>query len=512
MRRTAAVSAPPWVPIVVLALCGMLTSLQFTLTIPVLPLLPGLLSVTPDDASWVVTATLLTSAVATPVIARMADMYGKRRLLTTSLVVLTIGSLIAALGGSFPALIAGRAMQGFAAALIPVGISLLRDALPKERIGAAVALMSATLGTGSALGMPLSGVLYEHFGWESLFWFTAAGGVLLVVAVRTVVPESPLRIPGRFDVVGALLLSAVLTAALLVVSKGSRWGWSGALVLALAAGSVVGLAAWVPLQLRTRQPMVDLRTATRRPVLLTNIASVFATFAMFANILITTMQVQAPPATGYGFGLGIIETGMVMLPSGLAMVALSPVSGALLTRYGGRPVLLLGAATMAATFAWRPLADGNLLLIVVGTTLVGIGTAFTFAAMPTLIMASVPITETATANGINSLVRSLGTSTCSALVALIAATLSISVDGVDYLSHTAIQLCFWTAGACAAIAVVVGLFIPRVSAAAGLDATAETEHGVCSEGLPRLVREAAAGRGAPQRDPSGEYIPGSPGR
>jgi MFS family permease len=474
---TATVAVRPWVPIVVLALCGMLTSLQFTLAIPVLPLIPELLSVTPDDASWVVTATLLTSAVATPVIARMADMYGKRRLLTTSLVVLTAGSVVAAIGGSFPALVAGRAMQGFAAALIPVGISLLRDALPRERIGAAVALMSATLGTGSALGMPLSGVLYEHFGWESLFWFTAAWGVLLVVAVRVVVPESPLRVHGRFDVVGALLLSAVLTAALLVVSKGSRWGWSSTVVLVLAVGAVVGTAAWVPLQLRTGQPMVNLRTAARRPVLLTNIASIFATFAMFANMLITTMQVQAPPGTGYGFGLGIVEAGLVMLPSGLAMVALSPVSGALLNRVGGQPVLVLGAATMAATFAWRSLTAPDLLLIVIGTTLVGIGTAFAFAAMPTLIMAAVPVTETASANGINSLVRSLGTSICSALVALVGATLPVAVGGVDYLSHTAMQLCLWTACACAAIAVVVGLFIPRAKAATQPTATAATERG-----------------------------------
>ncbi|WP_214405466.1 MFS transporter [Pseudonocardia lacus] len=459
--------ARPRIAIAVLALCGMATSLQFTLVIPVVPEMPRLLSVSVDDASWIVTATLLTSAIATPVLARMADMYGKRRMLCLSLAVLTMGSVVAAVGGGFVAVLLGRAMQGFAAALIPVGISLLRDALPPQRVGAAVALMSATLGTGSALGMPLSGLLYGRFGWESLFWFSAVTGVVLVAAVLIAVPESPLRAPGRFDVVGALLLSVILTAALLVLSKGTRWGWGSGLVVGLLGVAAAGLLVWVPLQLRVARPMVDLRTAVQRPVLLTNIASVFATFAMFANMLVTVQQVQAPEATGYGFGLSVVGAGLVMLPSGLAMVALSPLSGALLTRFGGRPVLLLGCSVMAVAFVSRVFLDGNLTAIVIGATAVGVGTALAFAAMPTLIMAAVPVTETASANGINSLVRSLGTSVCSALVALIAVSLPVWVDGASFLSPAAVHLCFWVAAGSAAIAVVVGAFVPAVGYRAG---------------------------------------------
>ncbi len=152
---------PTWMTIVVLSLCGMVSALQFTLVIPLLPEFPGLLDISTSNSSWLVTATLLTAAVSTPVVARMADMYGKRRMLSVALGAMIVGSVICAMEVSFLTMIAGRALQGFGASLIAVGISLLRDKLPPERIGSAVALMSATMGIGSALGLPLAGVLTD---------------------------------------------------------------------------------------------------------------------------------------------------------------------------------------------------------------------------------------------------------------------------------------------------------------------------------------------------------------
>src|SRR6478735_10399196 len=399
MQRTA----PAWATILVLSLCGMVSALQFTLVIPLLPEFPQLLDISASDSSWLVTATLLTAAVGTPIIARMADMYGKRRMLLVSLGAMILGSVICALEVSFLTMIVGRALQGFGAALIAVGISILRDKLPPERIGTAVALMSATMGIGSALGLPLAGVLSDWLGWHSIFWFGAVAGAVLVVALLVVVEESPVRTPGRFDVVGALVLSAALVCLLLPISKGSVWGWGEPVVLG------------VPLELRVNQPMVDLRTSAQRPVLMTNLASIFAGMAMFVNMLVTVQVLQQPTATGAGFGLGVTAAGLAMVPSGLAMVAMSPISGWSLTRWGGRAVLLVGAALMALTYVGRVFYADSVAAIVVGSTLVGIGTALAFAAMPTLIMSSVPITETASANGLNSLVRSIGTSLASTL-------------------------------------------------------------------------------------------------
>ncbi|WP_077691340.1 MULTISPECIES: MFS transporter [Nocardiopsis] len=459
---TSVPRVPAWATTGILTLCGLIVSLQQTLVIPLLPDMPQILGVSADDTSWLVTATLLTGAVATPIVSRMADMYGKRRMLLISLAVMTVGSLVAALGGGFPFLIAGRAMQGFGASLIPVGISIMRDELPREKLSGGISLMSATLGIGSALGLPLSGVLYSAFGWTSLFWSTALVGAVLMVAIRLLINESPQRSSGRFDVVGAIMLSVVLVGFLLALSKGSSWGWASGQVIGLTALSAVTLAVWVPLQLRTRDPMVNLRTAFRPAMLLTNVSSYFAGFAMFLNGLVTTQELQVPEDTGYGLALPVVTAGLAMVPSGLMMLCFSPVSSRMLDRWGGKPTLLTGSTVMGLTYLWRVFNSDTVLNVVLGNMFVSIGTAIAFASMPALVMAVVPRSETASANGLNTLVRSLGTSSGSAVIALVFASLTVSVGGAVFPSEEAMELVHWLGVAVALASVLVGALIPTL--------------------------------------------------
>lgn len=453
------IHVPSWVTIVVLSLAGMSGSLQFTLPLPILPSMPAILHISANDASWIITATLLSSTIATPIVSRMADMYGKRRMLLLSIALMGIGSAIVALSADFATVIVGRSVQGASSALIPIGISLLRDKLPTERANSAVALMSATLGIGSALGLPLSGVLSDAFGWHSVFWASVIAAVLLGALMLVFVTESPLHTGGRFDLTGAVLLSIVLTAALLLLSKFADW--PPVVLLALTVIALVGLAGWIPLQLRHKQPMVDLRTAMTRPVLLTNIASVFTGIAMFSNMLLTTQQLLAPVASGHKFGLTMVETGLVMLPSGIVMVALAPVSGRLLDRLGGRPVLILGNAILAAGFVLRIVFDSTVLGVIIVSAVINVGVSFAFSAMPTLIMASVPNTATSAANGVNALVRSLGTAFCSALIGFLIGVMGAPNGGSEFLSMLGLHLCFGIAAASAAIATIIGVFVPR---------------------------------------------------
>ncbi len=444
---------------------GIVVALMATLVVPLLPEFPAILGVSTDDASWLVTTTLLSSAVATPIVSRSADMYGKRKMMVVCLAIMVAGSVLAAVGGAFVWLIIGRALQGFSTALIPVGISIMRDELPKEKMGSAVALMSATLGIGSALGLPLAGVLHHSMGWASIFWISAAAGALLLLAVVLVVPESKVRASGTFDYAGALVLSAALAALLLAISKGGSWGWASEPVLLLFLTAALLLAVWVPYELKVRQPMVDLRTSGRRPVLMTNLASLLIGFSMFANMLLTTQQLQLPAATGYGFELNVTAAGLCMVPSGLAMVVFAPLSGRIIRIFGGKTALMAGALVMLVGYVGRVFLYDSIAWIIIGSTVVGVGSAIAYAAMPTLIMGAVPITETASANGLNTLVRALGNSTSSAAVAAVFTSVTVAVGDTRMPSFDAFKDIFWLAALASAASMLAAFFIPGTAAA-----------------------------------------------
>jgi MFS family permease len=467
-RPTAQATATPErrrpstaVVIVVLALCGTLVSLQQTLVLPLLPAFPEILGTTSDNASWLVTVTLLTAAVGTPIISRLADMFGKRLMLVVCLVTVIVGSVVASLGTTLAPVVIGRGLTGIGACLVPVGISIMRDHLPADRVGTGVALMSATLGIGGAVGMPLAGVISTGLNWHALFLVSGGFAVLLLVAVLLVVPESAVRTRGRFDHVGAILLSISLTAFLLAVSKAGTWGWFDRKTLLLLLVSVLVMTLWVPLELRSGQPLVDIRTSLRRTVLLTNCASILIGFAMFANFLTSTQQVQMPVESGYGFGLSVVATGLVLLPGGLLMVAMSPVAARLITAYGPRVILVAGALVIAFGFVLRVFLHRSVLEVMVASGISSLGTALAFAAMPILIMRSVPITETASANGLNTLLRSIGTSSGSATVAAVFAALTMKAGSTTVPTFDAYQLVFWLGSGMALGGAGIAAFIRR---------------------------------------------------
>ena len=464
-----------------LSLCGTVTALQQTLIIPVLPDLPELLDTSASNASWMVTATLLAGAVATPVVTRLADMFGKRLMMSVCLVIMVSGSLLAALSDSLGPAVAGRAMQGIGMALIPVGIAVMRDELSPERVPLGVALMSGTLAIGAGAGLPLSGVIAEHFDWHALFWVTAVAGALMLLAVPLVLSQSPTRTRGRFDFPGALLLSTGLTAVLLALSKGAEWGWSSAVTLSAGLGGAALLLAFVPLQLRVANPLVDVRIARRPVVLLVNITAVLLGFGMFANLLVTTQLLQLPESTGFGLGLDVVSTGIWMAPSALVFGVMAPISATIINRIGAPATLLIGAGSMAAAYVVRVFFSVELWQVVGGSMLVGVGTSLTFAAMPILVMGAVPVTGTAAANGLNTLLRSFGTSLSSAAIAAVVTMGSTRIGGASFPTFGALSSVFWmAAGACLlATAVAVPLFrlAPNrhVHITAGEALAAETE-------------------------------------
>ncbi|WP_210577857.1 MFS transporter [Streptomyces sp. GESEQ-4] len=457
-------SPRPNAVVAVLAFAGIVVALMQTLVIPIVPELPKLLDALASDTAWAVTATLLAAAVATPVVGRLGDMFGKRRMLLVSVVMLIAGSVVCALSESLVPMVIGRVLQGLAAGVIPLGISIMRDELPAERLGSATAMMSASLGVGGALGLPTAALIADNFDWHTLFWTSAALGVVALGLVLTLVPESKVRTGGRFDLVGGLGMAAGLVCLLLAISKGADWGWGSATTIGLFLSSVVVLLLWGWWELRTEQPLVDLRTTARRQVLVTNLASIAVGFAMFAMSLVLPQLLQLPAQTGYGLGKSMLIAGLVMAPSGLVMMATAPVSAAVSKARGPKVTLMIGALIVAAGYLLNIVLMSEVWHFVLVSCVIGAGIGFSYGSMPALIMAAVPASETAAANSLNTLMRSIGTSSASAIAGVILAQMTTDFGGYALPSQNGFKVVLAVGAGAALLAFAVASLIPRQQA------------------------------------------------
>ncbi|MFI1924552.1 MULTISPECIES: MFS transporter [unclassified Streptomyces] len=466
----AGTSAPPRsnAVVAVLALAGIVVSLMQTLVIPIVPELPKLLDAPASDTAWAVTATLLAAAVATPVVGRLGDMVGKRRMLLTSIVLLVSGSVVCALADSLVPMIAGRALQGLSAAVVPLGISILRDTVSAEKLAGSTAVMSASLGVGGALGLPTAAFIADNWDWHILFWTSAALGVVSFLLVLLFVPESQNRVGGRFDLVGSLGLSAGLVSLLLAVSKGADWGWTSGTTLGLGAAAVLLLAAWGRWELKAKQPLVDLRTTAKPQVLFTNLASIALGFSMFAMSLVLPQLLQLPEQTGYGLGRSMLTVGLVLAPQGLVMMVMSAVSARITKAKGPKVTLMIGALIVASGYGLNILLMSEVWHLILVSCIIGAGIGFTYGALPALIMGAVDPSQTGAANSLNTLMRSLGTSFASAIAGVILAQMTTDFGGYALPSENGFKVVMAIGAGAALAAFLLATFIPKRKAAAGL--------------------------------------------
>ncbi|MEW2423162.1 MFS transporter [Streptomyces nigra] len=445
----------------VLAFAGIVVAVMQTLLVPVIKDLPQLLDTTPSNATWVLTSTLLSGAVATPIMGRLGDLFGKRRMLIASLTVMVAGALLSAVTSALLPMIVGRTLQGFAMGAIPLGIGLMRDMLPRERLGSAMALMSSSIGVGGGLALPAAALVAQHANWHALFYGAAALGVLSIALTLLVVPESEVRAEGTFDLPGALGLSAGLVLFLLPITKGSDWGWSSGTTLGLFGAAAAVLLLWGVYELRTKAPLVDLRTTARPAVLFTNLASIMVGVSFYVVSLVLPQLLQLPESTGYGLGQSMVVAGLLVAPLGLTMMVTAPVYARLSARYGPKTTLILGMLIIAIGYgAGLGLMSAAWQSLVISVVL-GAGIGLAYSSLPALIVGAVPASETGAANGLNTLMRSIGTSVSSAVIGMVLANTANDVGGVAVPTMHGFRLSFLIATGAVVLGLAFALLLPR---------------------------------------------------
>jgi MFS family permease len=444
------------VTVAVLAVAGASMSLMHTLVVPLLPELPRLMGTSITATSWVATVTLVSGAVATPVLGRMGDMYGKRRMVLAGLGIAFVGSLLAAVAGSLHLLLVGRALQGMGVGVIPLALGILRDELPPSRFAAGVALVSAlTLGIGTGLGPLVTGMILNAYGWHAVFWFASALTGLSIVLVLALVMESPIRAPAIFDWPGAAGITLALIALLLAITRGGEWGWSSPLTIGLLVASITIGWMWVAWERRHPAPLVDVATSSNGAVVITHLAGLLLGFIVFIQFVATFALVRLPAETGYGLGESVLVACATQAPGAIAMALAALLASRISRSHSPRVALIGGFALIAIGFAFGAWYHATFLELTLAATVIYAGSGLVYSAIPLVLMANVPITETGAANAVNALARVIGSSVGTAAAAAILASSVVEIGGVELPSQGAFVALYVLGGLAAIVAAVV---------------------------------------------------------
>ncbi|MEO5876370.1 MAG: MFS transporter [Streptosporangiaceae bacterium] len=421
-----------------LAFLGVMAyALPMAVVSPALPIIGGELGVSPAEAAWALTGMTLSASVATPVVGRLGDLYGPRRVLLVVLPVGVLGQMISALAVSMPMLLGGRVLAGLGSGVFPLAYTIIRVSYPPDRTASGIGLMSSMLALGGALSWVIAGPVIDHLGWRWLIWVPAVALVPGTLAAWWIVPRTQPEPGAGVDWWGAVLFAAWMTAGLTALTQGVPWGWTSPGTLGLAATALVLALLWLLLESRIRDPLVDLTLMRVRGVWTANLGSLFAGYALMAAGLLFPLLIQLPASTGFGFGGTATDTAFLALPASVAMTLAGLSAGRLDRSMGSRMVLLTGGGLVAAGYGFTVVAHHQLWQLVVANVLRGIGLGFAYAAVATLVVAAVPIGRTGVATGVNTLVRTVG----AGLGTQVSAVLVASFGGAERGFTVAFAVC-----------------------------------------------------------------------
>jgi MFS family permease len=465
MSSTTTDRTHPTLILAVLSLSGGAYAMLSSSVVPALPTMQHALHTSETGIAWLLTAYLLSASVGTAILGRLGDMYGKERLLLATLVILAVGTLLAAVSSSLVVIIIGRFIQGAAGGIFPLAFGIVRDEFPHDKVAGAIGLLSAILGVGAGIGIVLSGVIVEHLNYHWLFWIPLIAIVIAALATWRFIPESPIRVPGRINWLAAALMTIGISAVLLAISETTSWGWGSPKTLGLIAAGLAVCAIWIAVEARSRNPLIDMTMMRIRGVWTTNLAAFLLGAGMYASFIVFPQFAQLPKSTGFGFGASVVVSGLYLLPSTIGMTILGLYAGRISARFGSRAALLVGTAFTTASFALLAVEHAHPYDLLIAAGLLGVGIGLAFAALGNLIVQAVDNHQTGVASGMNTVMRTLGGALGGQLSAtFIAANVAHGEPTVTGFTDT-----FLMATGFLLVCLLASAFVPKTAATSGPD-------------------------------------------
>ncbi|WP_157187155.1 MFS transporter [Nocardia vinacea] len=449
----------PTAVLLVLALSTFAIVAMQSMVMPILSRLANSLHVSLADASWIITVSMLSAAVFTPVLGSLGDALGRKRVLIVTLALTTIGSVLIATSHLMALVLLGRALQGMGFAAMPLAIGIVRSIFPTERVPSSIALLSALTGIGAGAGLLVSGLLVKAgMSAQGMFWISAAATALGLFGVVALIRIREQAKPFRVDIGGLLTLGGGLVCLVLAINRGSSWGWTSPTVVSLFAGAALLLIGCYFIEQRVSEPLIDMRMMRTPVVLGTNTTALLVGAGMFGAFVLVIQFVQTPSRFGYGFDSDALGAGLTLLPLTAGTLIAAAAVSKLISVVGAKFPMVLGTIVATLTFGFLLLFHTEHWQFYVATCLLGLGLGLAMGAMPTLLNSGVSPEQTSVANSVNQTLRSVGGSIGTAIATAIITTHTI--PGTPLPTLDAYNLAFLVSGAVAVVAVIAAAMVP----------------------------------------------------
>lgn len=412
---------------------------------------------------WVITIFTLVGGVSTPIIGKLGDRFGKRKVLVVTALVAFVGSVICVVAPSFAILLVGRAMMGVSTAFLPVTFALMRDVFPARIRGMSISIATNGVGVVTIAGPFLAGFLIDNISLDSVFWFVGLLSLVGALGTIALVPESTVRSRGSIDMVGAVGLAAGLLLVMYGISQLATWEFSDPRTVLTIGGGLVVLVGWWIFESRTADPFVDTRLLASRPVATTIGAYAFAGGAITVGASYLPTMLQTPRELGIDYGFGLSATGVAryFLLAGITTVLSGVLVGWLAKRTGFRFFLVVGPLVIGAGVLVLALLQSESWMPILGWGIVGVG-AVVYAAGPNLLMVLSPPASRGVAAGMMGAVAAAVGSAFAQIAGLVL-NRNVGAQGEGYAIYTAhgFQLVFLMAAGLCLVGFLIALAIPR---------------------------------------------------
>jgi len=451
--------------LVLLSFTAMMVMFIEIMLVPALPIIAQDFNDTSGWISWVLSVYLLVGAVATPLLGRLGDIYGKKKVLVIAMAVYILALAGCSISWSLPSLIGFRAVQGIGMGMFPLAFGIVRDTFSKDNVPVAIGVISAMFSVGVSIGLLGGGYIVSVLSWRDCFYIVTPLFVVLAFLVSRLIKDGHVKTSGSLDVPGAAMLGGSVFAFLLALNRGSDWGWESAAIIGLFAASVILLAVFILWERRTPDPVIRLKLFANRGIMGANITSVFAGVSMFLMFQTLPFFLMSPTAVG---GLALADAfivGVYMFPSAGGQLVFAPLAGILGRKIGPDKVLAAGMAILFASYMLLIQFHRTELGIMLSMLVAGIGLGFVMVSLINLVALSSSQKEFGVASGMNTLFRVIGGSIGPVLGSVILAGFMVSWNPPGSPASVTVKIASetgyvwaWTVGAiCAIIGMIAAL-------------------------------------------------------